>query len=149
MGSAIFTLKQATLDILYYAALINVILGAFNLIPAFPSDGGRILRAALVRLRKDYNKGTKDAVNVGIIISYGFMAFGFVMMVTGSFLSGTNNDGTICIILCEIPIRATGIYSVLNTIVKWILKYNAKEVIVLSGFPVHGIPGAEIRQRNS
>ncbi|HET7147736.1 MAG TPA: site-2 protease family protein [Candidatus Nitrosopolaris sp.] len=86
--SAIFTLKQATLDILYYAALINVILGAFNLIPAFPSDGGRILRAALVRLRKDYDKGTKDAVNVGIIISYGFMAFGFVMMVTGSFLSG-------------------------------------------------------------
>jgi Zn-dependent protease len=85
---SIFTLKQATLDILYYAALINVILGAFNLIPAFPSDGGRILRAALVRLRKDYDKGTKDAVNVGIIISYGFMAFGFVMMVTGSFLSG-------------------------------------------------------------
>jgi len=86
--SAIFTLKRATLDILYYAALINVILGAFNLIPAYPSDGGRILRAALVKLRKDYEKGTKDAVNVGIIISYGFMAFGFVMMVTGSFLSG-------------------------------------------------------------
>jgi Zn-dependent protease len=87
-GSSIYTLKQVTLDILYYAALINAILGGFNLIPAFPSDGGRILRAALVRLRKDYDKGTKDAVNVGIIISYGFMAFGFVMMVTGSFLSG-------------------------------------------------------------
>ena len=88
MGSSIYTLKQITLDILYYAVLINTILGGFNLIPAFPSDGGRILRAALVRLRKDYDKGTKDAVNVGVIISYGFMAFGFVMMVTGSFLSG-------------------------------------------------------------
>ena len=63
------------------------ILGIFNLIPAFPSDGGRILRAALVKV-KDYDKATKDAVKVGVTISYGFMALGFLMMVTGSFLSG-------------------------------------------------------------
>jgi CBS domain-containing protein len=68
--------------------LINTILGIFNLIPAFPSDGGRILRAALVKLKKDYNKATKDAVKVGIIISYGFMVLGFLMMAVGSFLSG-------------------------------------------------------------
>ena len=69
-------------------ALINTILGIFNLIPAFPSDGGRILRAALVKVKKDYDKATKDAVKVGITISYGFMALGFLMMVAGSFLSG-------------------------------------------------------------
>ena len=69
-------------------ALINTILGIFNLIPAFPSDGGRILRAALVKVKKDYDKATKDAVKVGVTISYGFMALGFLMMVTGSFLSG-------------------------------------------------------------
>jgi CBS domain-containing protein len=87
-GSSALILKQVTLDILYYAALINTILGIFNLIPAFPSDGGRILRAALVKLKKDHDKATKDAVKVGITISYGFMAFGFLMMATGSFLSG-------------------------------------------------------------
>ena len=86
-GSSLI-LNQVTLDILYYAALINTILGIFNLIPAFPSDGGRILRAALVKLKKDYDKATKDAVKVGITISYGFMALGFLMMATGSFLSG-------------------------------------------------------------
>jgi CBS domain-containing protein len=87
-GSSALILKQVTLDILYYAALINTILGIFNLIPAFPSDGGRILRAALVKLKKDHDKATKDAVKVGITISYGFMALGFLMMATGSFLSG-------------------------------------------------------------
>ncbi len=46
------------------------------------------MRAALVRVKKDYDKATKDAVKIGIIISYGFMAFGFLMMVTGSFVSG-------------------------------------------------------------
>jgi CBS domain-containing protein len=87
-GSSALILKQVTLDILYYTALINTILGIFNLIPAFPSDGGRILRAALVKLKKDYDKATKDAVKVGIIISYGFMVLGFLMMAVGSFLSG-------------------------------------------------------------
>jgi Zn-dependent protease/predicted transcriptional regulator len=87
-GPSILILKQVTLDILYYAALINTILGIFNLIPAFPSDGGRILRAALVKLKKDYDKATKDAVKVGIIISYGFMVLGFLIMAAGSFLSG-------------------------------------------------------------
>jgi Zn-dependent protease len=86
--SYVFVIKQVILNILNYAALINVILGIFNLIPAFPSDGGRILRAVLVRLRKDYDRGTKDAVKIGIIISYGFMAVGLLIMVTGSFLSG-------------------------------------------------------------
>jgi predicted ATP-grasp superfamily ATP-dependent carboligase len=54
-----------------------------------------------------------------------------------------NNDGTICVILCEIPILVAGIYSVLNTIVKWTVKCNSKEVIVLGGFPVEGIPGPD------
>jgi Zn-dependent protease/predicted transcriptional regulator len=74
--------------ILYYGALINVMLGAFNLIPAFPSDGGRILRAMLVRRKKDYNEATKTAANVGIAISYVFIGFGFLAMLAGSFVSG-------------------------------------------------------------
>lgn len=74
--------------ILYYGALVNVILGVFNLIPAFPSDGGRILRAMLVRKKKDYNEATKTAANVGIAISYAFIGFGFLAMLAGSFVSG-------------------------------------------------------------
>ena len=74
--------------VLFYGAVINAMLGAFNLIPAFPSDGGRILRAALVRQKKDYVKATLAASKVGVAISCGFIALGLLAMLGGSFLDG-------------------------------------------------------------
>src|SRR5918993_176222 len=44
--------------VLFYAAIVNILLGSFNLIPAFPLDGGRILRAGLVKWKKDYDQAT-------------------------------------------------------------------------------------------
>ena len=69
--------KQVVEGILLYGAIINTMLGGFNLIPAFPLDGGRILRAGLVAWKKDYDTATRTAARVGIAISYGFMAAGF------------------------------------------------------------------------
>jgi CBS domain-containing protein len=58
------------------------------LIPAFPLDGGRILRAGLVAWKKDYDTATRIAARVGIAISYGFLGIGFLTMISGSFISG-------------------------------------------------------------
>ena len=74
--------------VVLYGAIINALLGAFNLIPAFPLDGGRMLRAGLIKWRKSYDEATRIAAKVGIAISYGFMALGFFAMITGSFIGG-------------------------------------------------------------
>jgi Zn-dependent protease/predicted transcriptional regulator len=74
--------------IMIYASIINALLGLFNLIPAFPLDGGRMLRAGLIKWKKSYTEATRIAVRVGIGISFGLMAFGFITIFTGSTLGG-------------------------------------------------------------
>jgi Zn-dependent protease/predicted transcriptional regulator len=74
--------------IMRYGIIVNILLGGFNLLPAFPLDGGRILRAGLMRWRGNYHDATKTAVKVGVWISYGLMAFGFLTILTGSFTGG-------------------------------------------------------------
>jgi Zn-dependent protease/CBS domain-containing protein len=74
--------------ILFYDAIANLMLGVFNLIPAFPLDGGRVLRAALVRWKKDYHEATKIATTIGVLISYILMGFGFVTLLGGDFIGG-------------------------------------------------------------
>ena len=54
---------------------INPILGAFNLIPAFPMDGGRILRAALAS-RMNYLQATRISVSIGRIFAILFFLSG-------------------------------------------------------------------------
>ncbi len=74
--------------VLIYGSIVNVVLGIFNLIPAFPLDGGRILRAIIAYRKKNYEKGTMIAVRIGIIISYAFMATGFIIMFLGDIFAG-------------------------------------------------------------
>jgi Zn-dependent protease len=71
-----------------YGILVNILLGGFNLLPAFPLDGGRVLRAGLMRWKGNYHDATKAAIKVSAGISYGLMAFGFLTIFTGSFTGG-------------------------------------------------------------
>jgi len=66
-----------------YLAQINLILGAFNLIPGFPMDGGRVLRAAIWSRKKDYFYATQKASSIGRKIAIFFIFFGIFSIFTG------------------------------------------------------------------
>lgn len=50
-----------------------------------------------------------------------------------------NEDGTVCVLVCESPIMIQGIRSVLDTVMKWALNAKSTEVIVLDGISIQGI----------
>ncbi|MEF8833166.1 MAG: site-2 protease family protein [Candidatus Thermoplasmatota archaeon] len=59
-----------------YLGFINVILFGFNMIPAFPMDGGRILRAIFAK-NISYARATKRAANIGKVVAVIFAIIGF------------------------------------------------------------------------
>lgn len=80
LGAIFFGLIQLPLSntllfIFGYLAIINIFLGIFNLIPAFPMDGGRILRALLAKNRS-HDSATQIAADVGKILAIGMGIFG-------------------------------------------------------------------------
>ena len=52
----------------------------------------------------------------------------------------SNEEGSVCILVCEAPIMIQGMHSVLDTVTKWALNNKVKQVMVLDGIAVEGIP---------
>jgi Zn-dependent protease/CBS domain-containing protein len=67
----------ATGNFLFDLAILNLLLGAFNLIPAFPMDGGRVFRALLAE-RMKFSDATRYAVYLGRIFGIAMVIAGFV-----------------------------------------------------------------------
>jgi Zn-dependent protease/CBS domain-containing protein len=67
---------------------INLVLAVFNLLPASPLDGGRVLHAALWRAKGDFAWATRVASEIGQVFAYLFIALGLAMLVFQGSFSG-------------------------------------------------------------
>lgn len=83
--STLATAGSLTLDL----AVLNVVLGLFNLIPAFPMDGGRVLRALLAE-RMKFSDATRYAAYIGRLLGIAMVGVGvlydFWLIVVGVFI---------------------------------------------------------------
>jgi len=71
-----------------YLAFINFILAIFNLIPGFPLDGGRILRAIVWAITKNFKRATIIAANAGRIFGLLFIMFGVFQIFQNNVFNG-------------------------------------------------------------
>lgn len=76
------------LGILDYLAVINLIIAIFNMIPAFPLDGGRVLRSILWAWKNNLIWATKIATRIGSGFGVFLIFFGIFNFIQGAFLSG-------------------------------------------------------------
>jgi Zn-dependent protease/CBS domain-containing protein len=84
-----FAIDQPQLRaLLGWLGFINVLLGLFNLIPGFPMDGGRVLRAVIWRIRGDRLAATRNAAMVGRFFAYGLIGLGVFLALSVDIFSG-------------------------------------------------------------
>jgi len=76
------------MGIIGYLSAINMLLVVFNLVPAFPTDGGRILRSVLWWIKDDIYWATRLASRISLIFATAIIFVGFVNLVSGNFIGG-------------------------------------------------------------
>jgi len=82
-------LPTSITGVIFYLAWINAILVGFNLIPAFPLDGGRMLRSVLWKWKGSLRWATRIGSEIGSGFGLVLLILGFLGILGGNFLAGT------------------------------------------------------------
>ena len=88
LGHSSEFLTQFVTAIAFWLGWINISLAAFNLIPGFPLDGGRVLRSILWWRSRDLRKSTRIASNIGRVVGYLFIFGGIWFIFQGDWFNG-------------------------------------------------------------
>jgi Zn-dependent protease len=71
-----------------YLARINFAVAAFNVIPGFPLDGGRLFRALVWRLTGSFHRANRAAALAGQVVAFGLMGVGILTVLGGNVIGG-------------------------------------------------------------
>ncbi len=74
--------------VLAYLSWLNILLAGFNLVPAFPLDGGRILRSILWAIKKNLRWATRIASGFGAAFGWFLVFMGAINFINGNFIGG-------------------------------------------------------------
>jgi Zn-dependent protease/predicted transcriptional regulator len=88
MAGRFWAWSSMAVGVFSYLGFINLLLAGFNLLPAFPLDGGRVLRALLWGWKRNLRWSTDIASKVGSAFGVGLIVLGVVELLLGNFLGG-------------------------------------------------------------
>jgi Zn-dependent protease/predicted transcriptional regulator len=88
LWSAVRGVSEPLAALARYISVINFILALFNMVPGFPLDGGRVLRAIAWKVTGNLKRATRIASNTGQVFAFLLIFFGVVQILTGFFFNG-------------------------------------------------------------
>ena len=87
-AAAVLPLPEPVDAVCAWLGYVNLVLLVFNLVPAFPLDGGRVLLASLWLHDRDLARATRRAVAVSRVASFAMIAIGVMLIFTGNVTGG-------------------------------------------------------------
>lgn len=80
--------RTPLLAMLMWIGYINIMLAVFNMVPGFPLDGGRVLRAIVWWITGDASRATKISAKLGQLVAFAFIIFGIYRFFNGAGIGG-------------------------------------------------------------
>lgn len=101
---------DAISEVLHFVGLLNLLIALFNIIPAFPLDGGRALRAVIWKYKNNLVLATRIASSLGAVFAYALLGFAVWQILKHNDVMGGMWTGIMALFL-----HAAGGYNVRQT----------------------------------